>query len=109
MVRISDGRMSGTAFGTVVLHVSPESAVGGVLGLVQSGDYITLDVPQRALTLEVSDEELAQRQQAAQQQQAPLARGYVKLYVDHVLQAHEGADMDFLVGKSGSYVPKDNH
>jgi len=109
MVRISDGRMSGTAFGTVVLHVSPESAVGGVLGLVKDGDLINLSVSKRSLHLEVSDEELQKRREAIQTDQHPQARGYVKLYVDHVLQAHEGADMDFLVGKSGSYVPKDNH
>ncbi len=109
MVRISDGRMSGTAFGTVVLHVSPESAVGGVLGLVKDGDLISLNVSKRSLHLEVSEEELQRRRAAPQTDQQTQARGYVKLYVDHVLQAHEGADMDFLVGKSGSYVPKDNH
>ncbi len=109
MVRISDGRMSGTAFGTVVLHVSPESAVGGNLALVQNGDVIELDVPARKLHLEVSKEELDQRRASMGPAEHHDARGYVKLYVDHVLQAHQGADMDFLVGQSGSYVPKDNH
>ena len=109
MVRISDGRMSGTAFGTVILHVSPESAVGGNLALVQNGDLIELDVPQRRLHLDVSEEELGQRRESIAAAPDHQARGYVKLYIDHVLQAHEGADMDFLVGKSGSYVPKDNH
>ncbi len=109
MVRISDGRMSGTAFGTVVLHVSPESAVGGVLGLVRNGDIIQLDVPNREINLEVTDEELDRRRGQNNPKLEHQERGYVKLYIDHVLQAHEGADMDFLVGKSGSYVPKDNH
>ncbi|MDH3710791.1 MAG: dihydroxy-acid dehydratase [Cyclobacteriaceae bacterium] len=109
MVRISDGRMSGTAFGTVVLHVSPESAVGGNLAMVQDGDVIELDVPARKLHLEVSEDELEQRREGIGPAEHHDARGYVKLYVDHVLQAHQGADMDFLVGQSGSYVPKDNH
>jgi len=109
MVRISDARMSGTAYGTVVLHTAPEAAAGGPLALVQNGDMITLDVPARTLTLHVSDEEL-ERRRAAWQPPAPHTdRGYVKLYVDHVLQANEGADLDFLVGKSGSAVPRDNH
>jgi len=109
MVRISDGRMSGTAFGTVVLHVSPEAAVGGNLALVQNGDIIELDVPNRKLQLHVSEEELEQRRKRYHRENGKEARGYVKLYVDHVLQADQGADMDFLVGKSGSYVAKDNH
>jgi dihydroxy-acid dehydratase len=109
MVRISDGRMSGTAYGTVVLHVSPESSVGGTLALVQNGDEIELDVDRRLLHLHVSDEELAKRR-AAWQAPEPLAeRGYVKLYIDHVEQAHLGADMDVLVGKSGSTVDRDLH
>jgi L-arabonate dehydrase len=109
MVRISDGRMSGTAYGTVFLHVSPESAIGGNLALVQNGDWIEVDVANRRLHLDVSDEELTRRRAAWTPPELPQARGYVKLYVDHVTQAHEGADLDFLVGKSGSAVPKDNH
>ncbi len=109
MVRISDGRMSGTAYGTVVLHVSPEAAVGGTLGLVENGDIIELDVPNRKLHLHVDEHELEKRRSQYQHTNGENARGYVKLYVDHVLQADQGADMDFLVGKSGSYVPKDNH
>jgi len=109
MVRISDGRMSGTAFGTVVLHVSPESAIGGPLALVENGDWIELDVPARRLYLEVSDEELARRQAAAVAFQSPYQRGWEKLYVEHVLQADRGVDMDFLVGGSGDYVPRESH
>ena len=109
MVRISDGRMSGTAFGTVVLHVSPEAAVGGNLALVENGDMIELDVPKRKLHLHVDEIELEKRRKSLNLSNGTDARGYVKLYVDHVLQADKGADMDFLVGKSGSYVPKDNH
>ncbi|SDM19287.1 dihydroxy-acid dehydratase [Catalinimonas alkaloidigena] len=109
MVRISDGRMSGTAYGTVVLHVSPESAIGGTLALVENGDMIELDVPNRRLHLDVSDEELARRR-AAWQPPAPLTeRGYVSLYVNHVQQSHLGADMDFLRGSSGSQVARDSH
>jgi L-arabonate dehydrase len=108
MVRISDARMSGTAYGTVVLHVAPEAAAGGPLALVQTGDMIALDVPARSLTLEVDDATLAKRKTAWTPLPKP-ARGYVKLYVDHVLQANEGADLDFLVGGSGSDVPRDAH
>jgi dihydroxy-acid dehydratase len=109
IVRISDARMSGTAYGTVVLHISPEAAAGGALALVQNGDSIELDVAKRKLELLVSDEILAQRKKQWVQPQAPLERGYWKLYFDHVLQAHQGADLDFLVGKSGAFVPRDNH
>jgi L-arabonate dehydrase len=109
MVRISDARMSGTAYGTVVLHISPESAAGGTLALVENGDAIELDVAKRKLELLVSDEILAQRRKQWVKPQAPLDRGYWKLYFDHVLQAHQGADLDFLVGKSGAFVPRDNH
>jgi len=109
MVRISDGRMSGTAYGTVVLHVSPEAAAGGNLALVQNGDMIELDVERRRLHLEVDDAALARRRAAWKAPPAAMSRGYVKLYVDHVQQAHQGADLDFLVGGSGSGVPKDNH
>ncbi len=109
MVRISDARMSGTAYGTVVLHAAPEAAAGGNLALVQSGDFIELDVERRRLHLEVSDDELKQRRSAWKAPTAPMPRGYVKLYFDHVQQADKGADLDFLVGASGSAVPKDNH
>lgn len=109
MVRVSDARMSGTAYGTVVLHVSPEAAAGGPLALVQDGDMVELDVAARRLHLHVSDDELARRRAAWQAPTAPSERGWVKLYVDHVQQANLGADLDFLVGKSGSAVPKDNH
>ncbi|MFG6485196.1 IlvD/Edd family dehydratase [Roseateles sp. BYS78W] len=109
MVRISDGRMSGTAYGTVVLHVAPESAAGGTLALVQDGDLVELDVPARRLQLLVDDAELARRR-AAWVPPAPLAtRGYVKLYIDHVQQAHLGADLDLLVGSSGPVVERDSH
>ncbi len=109
MVRISDGRMSGTAFGTVFLHVSPESAVGGNLALVQNGDMISVDVPKRTLTLEVSDQELEQRRKEWKQPESLYDRGYAQLYVQHVNQAHEGVDFDFLVGNSGDYVARDSH
>lgn len=111
MVRVSDARMSGTAYGTVVLHVSPEAAAGGPLALVQNGDFIELDVEARKLHLDVSDEELARRRAQWSKPELPpqMQRGWVKLYVDHVQQANQGADLDFLVGKSGPYVPKDNH
>ena len=109
MVRISDARMSGTAYGTVVLHMSPEAAAGGTLALVQNGDQIELDVSKRRLQLLVSDSELQQRKARWKAPQPALERGYWRLYHDHVLQAHEGADLDFLVGKSGAFVPRDNH
>ncbi|THU30765.1 dihydroxy-acid dehydratase [Niastella caeni] len=109
MVRISDGRMSGTAGGTVVLHVSPESSIGGVLALVQNGDMIELDVAARKLHLDVSDEELSTRK-ANWQPPTPMAtRGYVKFYIDHVQQAHLGADLDVLRGGSGAEVVRDLH
>jgi dihydroxy-acid dehydratase len=109
MIRISDGRMSGTAGGTVVLHVSPESSIGGVLALVQNGDMIELDVAARKLHLDVTDEELAARK-AQWQPPTPMAtRGYVKFYIDHVQQAHLGADLDVLRGGSGSDVVRDLH
>ncbi len=109
MVRISDGRMSGTAYGTVVLHISPESAIGGALAVVQNGDFIELDVEKRRLHLDISDRELAKRK-AAWRPPKPLAkRGYVRLYLDHVEQADKGADLDILVGGSGSKVERDLH
>ncbi|TAN21709.1 MAG: dihydroxy-acid dehydratase [Chitinophagaceae bacterium] len=109
MVRVSDGRMSGTAFGTVVLHVSPEAAIGGIFALVKTGDTISLDVPKRSLMLNVSKEELAERKKELKLSLPSVNRGYVGLYIDHVLQANEGADMDFLRGKSGSQVARDSH
>ncbi len=109
MVRISDGRMSGTGFGTVVLHVSPEAADGGTLGIVQDGDEITLDVYQRSLHLHVADEEIARRKQQKKAGEELVHRGYVSLYQRHVEGAHLGADFDFLRGGSGSEVTKDSH
>jgi dihydroxy-acid dehydratase len=109
MVRISDARMSGTAYGTVVLHVSPEAAAGGTLALVQNGDMIELDVSEHRLQLMVSDEIISERRKRWKAPKPPLERGYWRLYYDHVLQAHEGVDLDFLVGKSGAFVPRDNH
>ena len=109
MVRISDARMSGTAYGTVVLHTAPEAAAGGPLALVKNGDVIELDVPKRKLHLHVSDDELAKRRALWKPPTPRLTSGYWKLYIDHVLQADEGADLDFLVGQRGAFVPKDNH
>jgi dihydroxy-acid dehydratase len=109
MVRISDARMSGTAYGTVVLHVCPEAAAGGNLALVENGDMITLDVAGRSLTLEVSDDELARRRSAWQAPQPAMAGGYQRLYVDHVMQASEGADLDFLRGTRGAGIPRESH
>jgi dihydroxy-acid dehydratase len=109
MVRISDARMSGTAYGTVVLHVAPEAAAGGPLALVENGDHIQLDVESRKLHLEVSDEELARRREKWLPQQSAYDRGYYKLYIDHVLQADEGADLDFLTGHSGVVVTRESH
>ena len=109
MVRISDARMSGTAYGTVVLHTAPEAAAGGPLALVQDGDIVELDVPNRKLHLHVSDEELAERRAKWVAPKAPLDSGYWKLYVDTVLQADQGADLAFLRGRRGAFVPRDNH
>jgi len=109
MVRISDARMSGTAYGTVILHISPEAAAGGTLALVENGDEIELDVAKGRLNLRVSPKELARRKKSWRKPEAPLPRGYWKLYFDHVQQAADGADLDFLVGKSGAFVPRDNH
>ena len=105
MVRISDARMSGTAYGTVVLHTAPEAATGGPLALVQNGDIIELDVIGRRLHLDVSDEELAQRRAAWTPPKPHTERGYVRLFLDHVLQADQGCDFDFLRGGSGAEVP----
>ncbi len=108
MVRISDARMSGTAYGTVVLHVCPEAAAGGPLALVRTGDVIALDVPGRSLKLEVDEDTLAARRK--QWTAPPLPdRGWVRLYTKHVLQADKGADLDFLVGGSGAKVARESH
>jgi len=109
MVRISDARMSGTAYGTVVLHTAPEAAAGGPLAVVQNGDLITLDVTARTLHLHVDEAELAARLARWQAPAPALSSGYWKLYIDHVLQADEGADLDFLRGQRGDFVPRDNH
>jgi len=117
MVRISDARMSGTAYGTVVLHVAPEAAAGGPLAAVRDGDWIELDCEAGRLHLDISDEELAARlaslsapAAAAEALAAAKARGgYQRLYIDHVLQADEGCDFDFLVGCRGSEVPRHSH
>jgi dihydroxyacid dehydratase/phosphogluconate dehydratase len=110
MVRISDARMSGTAYGTVVLHVAPEAMAGGPLGIVKDGDFIELDCPNGRLHLDVPDEEIHARLAArAESQKAPARTGYAGLYLDHVLQADEGCDFDFLLGCRGSAVPKHSH
>ena len=109
MVRISDGRMSGTAYGTVVLHVSPESAIGGNLALVQNGDMIELNAKERKLHLHVTEEELAARRKKWMAPKPVAKRGYVSLYIEHVLGADKGADLDFLQGNSGSEVTRDSH
>jgi L-arabonate dehydrase len=108
MVRISDARMSGTSYGTVVLHVAPEAATGGALALLQTGDWVVLDVPARTLHAEVSPQELAARR--TRWSPPPVTgSGYTRLYLDHVLQAHQGADFDFLVGCRGSVVGRESH
>ncbi|MFM8801327.1 MAG: L-arabinonate dehydratase [Tagaea sp.] len=109
MVRISDARMSGTAYGTVVLHTAPEAAAGGPLALVRDGDTIELDVAKRVLKLHVSDAELEKRRKAWKGPPQHDARGWVKLYVDHVNQADKGVDLDFLVGGSGAPVGRESH
>jgi dihydroxy-acid dehydratase len=109
MVRISDGRMSGTAYGTVILHVSPESSVGGNLALVQNGDMIELDVKNRTLNLEVSEEELKKRRASWTKPKPRAERGYVKMFIEHVEQADKGCDFDFLIGGSGDVVLRDLH
>lgn len=109
MVRISDGRMSGTGFGTVILHATPEAALGGNFAVVQTGDEIALDVEARKLDLLVSEDELATRKASWKKPSSPMERGYVSLYVKTVEQANLGADLDFLKGNSGSEVPKDSH
>jgi L-arabonate dehydrase len=108
MVRISDARMSGTAYGTVVLHVAPEAAQGGPLALIQDGDMIELDVAKRKLHLDVSDAELKRRRAAWKPAEKP-ASGYQRLYVEHVMQADKGCDLDFLVGSRGAGIPRESH
>jgi dihydroxy-acid dehydratase len=108
MVRISDARMSGTAYGTVVLHAAPEAAVGGPLALVKDGDVIELDVKKRKLHLHVSYAELENRR-AAWLAPAKPARGYARIYDEHVMQADTGCDFDFLIGNSGAAVPRESH
>jgi L-arabonate dehydrase len=109
MVRVSDGRMSGTAYGTVVLHVSPESAIGGTLALVENGDMISLDVPARRIDLLVDEAELEKRRLLWHKPAYHTDRGYVSMYQRHVQQADKGADLDFLVGNSGPVVTRDSH
>jgi len=109
MVRISDARMSGTAYGTVVLHVCPEAATGGPLALVQDGDIIELDVEERRLHLDVSDEELAKRRVSWTPALPESKGGYQQMYIEHVMQANEGADLDFLVGCRGTVVTRESH
>ncbi len=109
MVRISDARMSGTAYGTTVLHTAPEAAAGGPLAIVQNGDIVELNVPKRLLHLHISDEEMARRLKAWTPPKPPMDSGYWKLYIDNVNQADEGVDLQFLRGKRGSKVPRDNH
>ena len=111
MVRICDGRMSGTAYGTVVLHGTPEAAVGGPLAEVRKGDVITLEVAARRIDLDVSASELQRREvpPATRDGFAAPRRGWERLYVDHVTQADTGADLDFLVGSSGSVVSRESH
>jgi dihydroxy-acid dehydratase len=111
MVRISDARMSGTAYGTVILHVAPEAAAGGPLAFIRTGDVVTVDVENRVLSFDVTDDELEQRRQtpASEGAYAAPVRGWAKLYVDHVMQADTGADLDFLVGASGDTVSRESH
>ena len=109
MVRLSDARMSGTAFGTVVLHISPEAAEGGPLALVQNGDFIELNVAERRIHLDITESELARRRSAWKAPSSPMQSGYQRLHFDHVLQAHLGADLDFLVGRRGADVGRHSH
>jgi dihydroxyacid dehydratase/phosphogluconate dehydratase len=109
MVRVSDARMSGTAFGTVVLHTAPEAAAGGTLALVRSGDMIKLDVRGRRLHLDVADSELERRRTNWTPPKIGMKTGYQRLYIDHVLQADRGCDLDFLVGGRGAEIPRHSH
>ena len=111
MVRICDGRMSGTAYGTVILHVAPESAAGGPLGIIQNGDIIELDVLARTINVKLTDEEISQRTPSLKSQDAYAnpVRGWQRMYIDHVMQSDKGADLDFLRGSSGSDVTRESH
>ena len=109
IIRISDARMSGTAYGTVVLHAAPEAAAGGTLGLVENGDPIELDVPDRTLRLDVAEDELARRRADQRPHEPIMLTGYQRLYYDHVQQADRGCDLDFLVGCRGAAVPRESH
>jgi dihydroxyacid dehydratase/phosphogluconate dehydratase len=109
MVRLSDARMSGTAYGTIVLHIAPEAAVGGPLALVKNGDRIQLDVPGRRLELLVEEAELKRRRAAWERPKCAAAGGYQRMYVEHVLQADRGCDLDFLVGRRDAGIPRDSH
>jgi dihydroxy-acid dehydratase len=109
MVRVSDARMSGTAFGTVVLHVAPEANAGGPLALVKTGDRIRLNAREGVLELKVSEAELAERRQHWTPDPPHYSRGYARLYIDHVMQADRGADLDFLVGKDTRPVTRESH
>lgn len=109
MIRISDGRMSGTAFGTIVLHVSPEATVGGTLALVRNSDIIELNCHERRLTLNVSEEELARRKEQWRPPLLDYPRGYTHLYIQSVEQAHTSADLNFLPGKSGGHIQREPH
>ncbi len=111
MVRICDGRMSGTAYGTVILHVAPESAAGGPLGIIQNGDIIELDVLARTINVKLTDEEMSQRTPSLKSQEAYAnpVRGWQRMYIDHVMQSDKGADLDFLRGSSGPEVTRESH
>ena len=109
MVRISDARMSGTAYGTVVLHVCPEAAIGGTLAFVQDGDFIELDVDARRIHLDVSQEELDRRRTKWRAPVFSMKGGYQQLYVERVMQANTGADLDFLTGCRGDDIPRESH
>jgi dihydroxy-acid dehydratase len=109
MIRISDARMSGTAFGTIVLHVSPEANVGGPISIVETGDRIRLDAFNGVLELLVSEAEIESRTNARKEPKVNYTRGYAKLYIDHVMQADKGADLDFLVGKDTRLPTRESH
>ena len=109
MIRISDARMSGTAFGTVILHTAPEAAVKGPLAAVQNGDLIEVDVVEGKLNLDVSNDIIKERLKKYEPVLPDIKSGYQKMYVDHVMQADKGADLDFLVGKRGSEVKRHSH
>jgi dihydroxyacid dehydratase/phosphogluconate dehydratase len=109
MIRISDARMSGTAYGTVILHVAPEAAIGGPLAIVRDGDVIEVDVQARKLHLDISEDELKTRLSKWKKPEPAMKGGYQSLYVERVMQADKGADFDFLVGCRGAEVPRESH